>query len=462
MFQGFAGGIQRVDQHVEESTGNSSTANLNAGNAYTFTGTAISTLGVNSIQVMLFTDQNAMVFVDQSADQINWDLVDEFQYFASTSFGTTVQAIASYARVRVVTASLTTTVFRLNTVLCPIADPLPRALDENGHLKTHVLGIADHYGFDAENTPVGELRTVIPTRLVGIMFDGTTIDPNFWTSTTANAATITQAGGVLTLASGVNAAGSAQFNSNRRARYVTGATNSCRCVVQLGDTGAANNTRRWGIGFGAAMPTLSDGAWFQLSGTTFGIATMKAGVITVVNSGSFNMQFGKTFSPGTTAHVYEMYWNNGWIYFVIDGDILHKVTANTTTWADTMAHYIYISNINTGNTTNVTLSVRVISIRRLGPLLTQPISRYQSGTVAALVLKYGPGNLHTVIISGVNNNAVITLYDNTAAAGTVIFSTGAMGALTTPFALDFQGAPWYTGLTLAITGANANATVVYE
>jgi len=37
-----------------------------------------------------------------------------------------------------------------------------------------------------------------------------------------------------------------------------------------------------------------------------------------------------------------------------------------------------------------------------------------------------------------------------------------MGANAVPFPVDFKGIPFSIGLTLAITGANANATVIYE
>lgn len=309
---------------------------------------------------------------------------------------------------------------------------------------------------------MGEMRVVIPTRLVGAQFDGTTVDPNFWTATVANSATIAQANAQILLSSGTDAAGSAQLNSVRRARYVGGSSNAYRGVIQLGDTGAANNTRRWGIAFGATMPTISDGAFYQLSGTTFSVVTMKGGVATAVNSGSFNGDLGASYALGTSAITWEIYWTNGAVWFVVGDQVLHKVTAASATWADTIENYLYLSNINSGNTTNVTLAARTLTIRRLGSFSTQPISKYQAGTTAGLVLKYGAGNLHGLAISGVVNNAVATLYDNTAASGTVIFSTGAMGANTVPFGVDLHDLPFSIGLTLAITGANCNVTAIYE
>ena len=234
-----------------------------------------------------------------------------------------------------------------------------------------------------------------------------------------------------------------------------------RAVVAV-SAGSADNTRKWGIGWGATMPTITDGAYFQLSGTTFSIVTLKGTSATTVSSGSFNGTLGTTFAVGTGIRTYEIYWTNSYVYFVVGGSILHTVSASAATWADTMAHHVYMDNINSGNSTSVTLTCRVASIARLGPLLTQPISKYQSGTVAALVLKYGAGNLHGIVIAAVANTSAVTLWDNTAGSGTTIWASGAMGALTTPYFIDFKGLPFYTGLTLTIATANCSATVIYE
>jgi hypothetical protein len=67
-----------------------------------------------------------------------------------------------------------------------------------------------------------------------------------------------------------------------------------------------------------------------------------------------------------------------------------------------------------------------------------------------------------MLVSGVVNNSVITLYDNTAASGTILWASGAMGAQTLPFGVDLHQVNFFTGLTLAITAANSTVTVVYE
>lgn len=328
----------------------------------------------------------------------------------------------------------------------------------NGTQKTRIVDI---YGFGVENTPTDELRVVSPFRLVGANFEGNTLDPNYWLSTIANSAAIAQSNAQVLLSSGTNNAGSAILNSNRRSRYVSGSSCGYRAVIQLGDTGIANNERKWGIAYGATMPTITDGAYFKLSGTTFSVELLKGGSPTTISSGSFNGA-SASYSLSTDVATYEIYWTNSKVYFVINGVLIHTFSATLTAWSATMNHHIYTSNINSGNTTNVTLSLRVASIRRFGLEQTQPMIKFQSGTTAGLVLKYGPGNLHGISISGVAQNSVVTLYNNIAASGEILWSSGTMGANAVPFGIDMHNAPFGIGLTLVISGASSNATVIYE
>jgi hypothetical protein len=194
--------IVGINQVATADANNSSTANLTSENSYTFTGSKTSTLGVAAIQVSMYADQDCIVKVEQSPDDTpHWDLVDKYYYKASGNFGKTIQAISSYVRVVVSTAGATTTEFRLQTVLCPIAEPMPRSLDGNGNLK--VASPVDEYGWSAENTPMGDMRIVEPFRLVGATFEGTTIDANYWTTASTDApAAIAQANAQLLMTSG--------------------------------------------------------------------------------------------------------------------------------------------------------------------------------------------------------------------------------------------------------------------
>jgi hypothetical protein len=102
-------------------------------------------------------------------------------------------------------------------------------------------------------------------------------------------------------------------------------------------------------------------------------------------------------------------------------------------------------------------------IMRLGKSETTSKSTYQAGTTAGLTLKLGSGVVHSILVSGVTNNSVITIYDNTTPLATaILWSSGAMAANTVPFQINTRDMPFYNGLSLDITGANANVTVIYE
>lgn len=322
---------------------------------------------------------------------------------------------------------------------------------------TQLTKLTDEYGFLAEMTPMGEVRTVSPFRLVGSTFSGNILDPNFWTAALGTGGSISQGSSQVVLSTGTTANNGVSLTSVRIARYVSGTSNRFRGVIQLADTGTLNNTRRWG-----AFNT-TDGAFFELSGTTFKVVTRKGSVDTAVVSGGFNGTLGASYAPTTDATTFEIYWTNSKIFFVIGDEILHTVSALSATWSASINLPVRLENQNSGGSvSNVSMSCRVAAISRFGPSSTQPTSKYQAGTTTGIILKYGTGNLHGVVISGVNNNSVVNLYDNTAASGTLLWSSGAMGALTTPFALEMHDVPFFTGLTLEITGANSNVFVAYE
>ena len=448
-----------IRQEVVVDSNNSYDLDLNSGNSYTFTGAYSSTLGVAAIQVTLKTNQNCIVQIQQSPDHSNWDIIDTYDYIASiNNFGITVKAVNSYVRVVVTTASLTTTGFRLQTCLCPITESLPRSLDAEGNLKVAIKSIEDSYGFEVENTPFGEMRVVEPVRLVGATFDGSTIDSNFWTTAaTGTGASISQANAQLTIVTGTASGATVTAYSFRRGRYVGGTGMRYRAAVQL-DAGTTNNVRRWGIGFGATMPTVTDGAYFQLSDTEFSINTIKGGSIAKVTS--FNGTLGVTHTPGTTVATYEIYWTNSKVYFVINGRVLHTVSASTTTWCTTMSHYIFMDSNNTAAATSVNMYVRVATICRLGKLETAPIWKNINTTaVTGLILKRGPGRLHKIIFNNSPNSTSVSLYDSLTATNPIAIISPVNG--TSPFELDYD-LDFYTGLTITTTPASANITIVYE
>lgn len=446
-----------IQQNVVADSDNSSDTNLDVGNSYTFTGTAVSTLGVAGIQTSLYADKNCTIYVEQSPDGTNWDLIDTYYYTASTNFGVTTQAISSYHRVVVTTAMETTTVFRLQTALCPIVEAVPRSLDGNGNFK--ISSPTDNYDFKAENTPMGDQRVAEIVRLVGSSFEGSTIDARFWIAAAtggAGGSSVAQGNAQMTLTSGTANADTVTAYTLRRSRYVSGVGMRYRAVVQV-SAGLADNKRRWGIGYGAAMPTVTDGAWFQLDGTEFAVVTCKGTTQTKVTT--FNGQLGATFDPGTSVRTYEIYWTNSKVWFVVNDQILHTVSASAATWSSTMGFHVFMDSVNAGViASSRTLEVRVASIARLGKLESQPTYYRISGDAATHVLKLGAGVLHKLIFNNTTGTS-ITIYDNTSAAapiiGVITTASGAIGEW------DY-GVHFNTGLTLVTVGNGLDMTCVYE
>lgn len=468
------------------STVNSSTTPLAGGGV--FTGTAVEILNCGIIFVSVSTDKNSAIdglCIEQSQDGTNWDDNDDYTIYANRPKNYAVNPHSRYLRVVYTNGSEAQTFFRLQTIIKgENAHPSSHSIsgmispDDDATLSKAVLtgedfegifrnvkatehgslamNLVDQYEFVSENTPMGEVRAISPFRLVGSSFIGTTLDTNFWSPTVTNGGTVTQASGQVLLQTNTTANGTTKLSSIRRARYIGGAALRFRTSIQLtdGETGTANNIRRWG-----AYDT-NDGAFFELNGTTLNIVTRKATTDVPVASGSWN---GASFTMDLNVHTYEIYWTNSSVWFVIDDNVVHKVTASTATWSSTVSLPITVENINTnGITNNIQMAMRVGTIYRLGGFETQSISYRQSGTTAGVVLKYGAGNIHGLIISSILNNANITLYDNTAASGTIIWSSGAMANNTMPFDLEFHTIPFSTGLTLVISGANCDVAVIYE
>lgn len=441
-----------VRQDVIADANNSSTTNLDSGNSYTFTGTSTSTLGVVGIQVSLKTDADTTVYIDQSPDGTNWDIVDSFDYLTKDGGnGWTVQAVNSYTRVRVVSASIATTYFRLQTALCPMVEALPRSLNNCGNLKVATQSIQDCYGFSVENTPNDEQRVVEPFRLCGTTFVGTTKDTNFWTETVANGGTVSQAGSQLTLATNTTANGSAVYQSIRRGRYVAGSSNRFRAQIHFGDTGEANNSRKFGAFDG------TDGCYFELDGTSLYAVVCKASTPTRVADDDWNEN---TVTPTlNSCNTYEIYYNNKKVYFVINSVLKHVVTASAATWSNTLSLPVYLSTTNSSDlSTNKTVLCRVASIHRLGRDKTENQYKNIAGA-STTVLKYGSGKLHNIVVNKAGTTA--TVYDNTAASGTTIATidtnktTGGVGNYT-------YDCPFSTGLTVVTVGAGQDITVIYE
>lgn len=142
------------------------------------------------------------------------------------------------------------------------------------------------------------------------------------------------------------------------------------------------------------------------------------------------------------------------------GELLHTLNANTTTWTDTLSLPIRIEN---SSGSGVSMNVRAATIYRLGNLLTQPTSYYHaSGQTAGVNLKIGAGNIHSCTLLSMTNNAVVTLSDSLTTTTPVILATTATATTGVPLPIDLKGLPFFNGLRLTVSGANASVLVIYE
>lgn len=124
----------RFIQNKKVSESNNHTSNINAG--VTWEGTGESTLSASGIQINLKVDQACTVTLEQSTDNSNWDISETWLITAGTGDGRTFQAIANYFRVKVTNNGASpTTYLRLQTILCPIVEVLPKSLTPDGRLK---------------------------------------------------------------------------------------------------------------------------------------------------------------------------------------------------------------------------------------------------------------------------------------------------------------------------------------
>jgi hypothetical protein len=309
--------------------------------------------------------------------------------------------------------------------------------------------IDEETGISAKVASLGELKTIIPSRLVGTAFSNGTKDTNFWTETVTGTGAVAQAG-EITLSTGSTADSTAKYQSVRRARKVTGRANQLRCVARNVQDPTADCIRRIGV------YDSDDGFFMQYDGTTFGVVTRKGGVDTVVENGSFNGNAGATISVlDTDFNKILIEYTSLVVKYFVNGILIHKTMASDSALTETQDLPITIEIINeNGNTDDNSYEVLFATVLGLGQLKTNAAYKY-IGANATTVCKYGAGELTRIV--NLDNAGTVTIYDNTAASGDIIAVIDSAKALGT---LDFN-APFNNGLTI-VTATGAKITVIYE
>jgi hypothetical protein len=158
-------------------------------------------------------------------------------------------------------------------------------------------------------------------------------------------------------------------------------------------------------------------------------------------------------------NTYEIYVNNKRCYFVINGTLVHTVTATTARYSNTLNFPVRFENTNTGIGTVETLEAWTGTISRMGKSKTEVIYKYIAGA-ATTVCKLTQGKILKVIVSGTAAN-VITIVDNNTGTTPVMAVINAQNNV--PQYVDFgaDGCPFFTGLSI-VTSSAAGVTVIYE
>lgn len=328
-------------------------------------------------------------------------------------------------------------------------------VDSNG--KQHIR-MFDSWGDRIGATLVDELMVAQKTRVSGGKFNGTTPDTNFYTTVIDANATATISNGIMDLATTTDSGSSVLVYANSIGRYIGGNMMQLRGVVRA--TSAANNSIRFGITAGA---DLADSIYLQLSNTTLSLIAKTTGLDDIkIDNGSFNGDISTYIPTGNFVNV-EILYTNKTISLYIDGVWIHTLTETTFPICGSRNLRPFCQNTNTGVGSVTHGYIQVLSLFSWGINKTQPKYYWQAGLTAGVLLKVGTGSLHQLNMSGITNNATVTLYDGTSTAGSVIYTTGAMGANTIPISLVFNsGIPFVNGLFLTITTAACNAQVIYE
>jgi len=274
------------------SAANSSTTNLSAG--ATFTGNSESMAGLHAISVTVIASGSGILYMEQSQDNVTWDVSDSFVIVASTLESHQVPAKALYYRTRVYNNSGSAyTSFRLQTVLGGIpsgsdTSKLSSDLDTDliaSVVKAVIHGKQDSGSFiPAAMTAEGHLEAAIhaPTLPFGSVH-AESIYPVFQTdavygvklnqstASTSGSGTATASNSSFVCSTGTTIYSFGSLQSRKRLRYRAGQGVIGRFSAVF-TAGVASSILVAGIGHA------EDGVYIGYNGTQFGILYSQRGV----------------------------------------------------------------------------------------------------------------------------------------------------------------------------------------
>lgn len=298
----------------------------------------------------------------------------------------------------------------------------------------------------------GVIKDAAIVRIVGEAFTGSgSAASSSWSDSVSGSGAVTLASGYMALMTGLTANSTARRESVRRARYLTGAGHHWHAMLRVLDTGTPGNVRRWG------PLSATDGYAFELSGTSLRVISRNNGVDTAVAIANWDAPF----TLDTAYHRYDIMYNGNRAEFVVDGVTRHILNSSTTTARigdHDLPTSFEVSNSG-GLASDIGMHVIETAIVRHGP--ASGLGRYVhlDGSAQTVVCKSGAGTLHRLTISTKGNpSSTVTLYDNTAASGTVITVANTADA---PGTLEY-GVEFSTGLTAVATASSGDVVLIFD
>lgn len=330
--------------------------------------------------------------------------------------------------------------------------------------------ITDGDGNVIETSATRRLRVALDgTQLFYDAWDSASILPSNWnTAVLGGTGTSTPTAGNEALATGTTANSFAYITSKYTFPPVAPGYIECDHQIQVTFPLVAHTYAYWGMGTVPGSPTsaapLTDAVAFELSTT---------GVLNAVCFAGGTRNFIATLPAiaDSNIHRYQIFFRGDNIYWVVDNIVVANIITGALGPNTNILPIMLLAGVDaTGSASTFTLNSAAIYIsdssKSGASIKAAPYGAYNYTHIAAgqatTVVKSGSGTLRSIIFSGVASASnVTTIYDNTAASGTVISIPNTL-AVTFPTTLFFDLA-FATGLTISTTGGNgSDMTVMWK
>lgn len=300
------------------------------------------------------------------------------------------------------------------------------------------------------------------TNLLSYVPNGTTVDTNFWTTTTTGAdTTVTQTNGELVVTHGGAANSTCRIVSPLVA-YVPGCVHHFHAeIIAATSPVVANYNSEIGVCTANVAEKI---AFYYDSGAGLNVETATPQVL--IDLASMNGDPSLVQVSQQQYHPYDIYWDDNHILWLINNRLHHIAQHTTSVLTQATSFAMFISTVNPrlqSNSQDRITKIAGCSLNRFGKWNgATEVRRQRLSTAATTVICRQSGCLERLTLNrpGSASSGSLTLYDNTAGSGTIIavINTSSSGrARTYHFGVGFQ-----TGLTGVLTGTGTPGDVTLE